>query len=111
MSTFSDLDEVHQAVLITASEEGLPWEVAAEWSKDPEKRTTADIEQSRLAAAEFIHRGLIWMVDYEASNRELTQDEVDAVLEGDRPWTYGSDVPHNIALYLTESGEELYFGG
>lgn len=108
MAAFADLDEIEQAVLVTASEEGLLWEACAEWSRDPSRRTSEDVGRTRRAAVALVERRLVWMYRVEDGNPDLDEAEVQSILGDGRAWVHDSEWPNDVALYLTPAGEAIY---
>ena len=105
------MGRLEQAVLTIASEEGLTWEPCAEWSKDPALRTSDDVERTRQAVVRLVDEGLVWMYRITEGSPDLTEAEVAAMLDEPRAWAYDTTWSHDVALYLTDSGEAAYYSG
>lgn len=76
----------------------------------PEDRGDPDVATTQQATRRLLALGLVRFYRVTEGNPDLSNDEVDAVFANARFWVHDQGGTHDIALYLTDAGEQVRRG-
>lgn len=82
----------------------------ASWVPQPADRGAAEVATTRQAMRRLLALGLVQLYRVTETNPDLSNDEAEPVFADDRFWVHDRGGAHDVALYLTDAGEQVCRG-